>query len=499
MAQLAHLNVVVAVVSCTRYLDRRLACERTWVPALEGSGIRTVFVVGDPGLDSDGHFDPTTRTLSVPTGDSYQDLPAKSAATFRWFLRHTDVSHLFKCDDDTFVNPRVFPLVEVADDEHFVGSRLTHDGVVYASGGAGYLLDRAAMALVAADERVPEEAFEDVAVGRALANAGVGFTALIPPLPARRTTDRQLLDGMSLPLPETLRSAVTWHLQRLPAAAMSLCWRFLDVEGVPNLNPRHPWFDVIASATCGTEMHQALRHGAGAGTGADHTIEVEGGAPREPLVIRRGTEVLHRSSTSGHGAIAETLRAITRHTWTEAHRRGYLALHGLVARTTAGLVLVVGNRDSLLDAGVEALGTGLASGNGLLFRDGLGTAVPGRLILPGHLSAVLRETQRQSAVPVGRGRVAVELRCSGEDGDHLAIEPTPVTSVIVLDPDLTEPLQFSLFDALAALRNRVEWPRLQDADVQAGRQLVELVSPASVIGLPVSVAGLAAAAGSLIR
>ncbi|HEY2251916.1 MAG TPA: alpha-1,2-fucosyltransferase [Planctomycetaceae bacterium] len=166
-------NLLICVLSCQPYVERRARCLGTWVSETRQSGIDVVFVIGSPAAQRpqrDGEL------LIVPSADDYASLPDKVREMCRWALDETDCDWLFKCDDDTYVRSDRLLAVDVRGHD-YVGAEWT-PGAGYASGGAGYLLSRRSLRIVAetisqaACEAYPPGA-EDLLVGRCLKQAGV--------------------------------------------------------------------------------------------------------------------------------------------------------------------------------------------------------------------------------------------------------------------------------------------------------------------------------------
>jgi len=116
--------------------------------------------------------------LLVPCADDYSALPEKLRLLLIWALERRTFDYLFKCDDDTYVRMDRLLAVDLRGHD-YIGGEWAED-VGYASGGAGYLLSRRAVEIVAGDileaagEPYPDGA-EDLLVGRCLRRAGVRF------------------------------------------------------------------------------------------------------------------------------------------------------------------------------------------------------------------------------------------------------------------------------------------------------------------------------------
>lgn len=136
---------IVAILSCKPYADRRKAINETYGKALKKQGIPYYFLIGDPALQK-GTFKRVAEEniLYFSCPDDYENLSLKMKHFFTAIphLKH-DYNYILKCDDDTFIN--VPNLLEFnTKNRLYVGNELKGfkrgDGV--ASGGAGYLLHK---------------------------------------------------------------------------------------------------------------------------------------------------------------------------------------------------------------------------------------------------------------------------------------------------------------------------------------------------------------------
>ncbi len=156
-------NILVAICSSHLHAARREAVRDTWLRRLPTT-IQARFFLGDgPNVTEND-------SVLFPVDDSYEALPAKVQAFFQHALEHYDFDYLFKCDEDTYLYPtRLQELV--APNCELLGSQ---DGAqhCYAYGGAGYLLTRRAVQIVA-QAPTPETGAEDVWVSRTLIAAGI--------------------------------------------------------------------------------------------------------------------------------------------------------------------------------------------------------------------------------------------------------------------------------------------------------------------------------------
>lgn len=157
-------KILVGICSCLKYPEKREAVRKTWM-AHAREGIECSFFVGG-GQAIDGEID----TIAVAADDSYGFLPAKVIAFFRHALEHFEFDWLFKCDDDTYVAlDRLRTLLDF--DVELVGNE-TLAARGSPSGGAGYLLSRRMVELIAGDQSLPAWGAEDIIIGEAAIRHG---------------------------------------------------------------------------------------------------------------------------------------------------------------------------------------------------------------------------------------------------------------------------------------------------------------------------------------
>ncbi|AXI48012.1 hypothetical protein C1J03_19615 [Sulfitobacter sp. SK012] len=163
-------NTVVTVFSCEAHLDTRIPqMRRGWLSDLAAIGVPYVIIIGG-GTDPKGVL--AGDVLRLQAADDYEGLPEKTLAAVRWVHEQTQFGHLYKVDDDCFVNvPTLFdglphlkfdyygrPLIlapgQMDRGWHVAKStsprgRLELDKSPepsrYADGGSGYMLSRRAM------------------------------------------------------------------------------------------------------------------------------------------------------------------------------------------------------------------------------------------------------------------------------------------------------------------------------------------------------------------
>lgn len=170
-------KVIVGALSCLDpvYMDRRRRCQQAWVPQLEQAGFEVFFLmgVGDrvsyPTIVNEKKHGRIGTELHLPCPDDYQSLPQKTYWFCKWAIENRSFDYLFKCDDDTYIEPDRFLQVDIR--------RVDYLGHVwypraYASGGAGYFLSHRAASIVA-DGLTQVEGAEDLLVGELLHKNGI--------------------------------------------------------------------------------------------------------------------------------------------------------------------------------------------------------------------------------------------------------------------------------------------------------------------------------------
>ena len=96
-------DTVVCLYTCQANLQTRVAAIReSWMQALQDLGVRCLIFVGG----GDGRRDGDVVYLDAP--DDYEGLPQKTLAMVEWVQSHTRFGHLFKVDDDCFLDVDAF-------------------------------------------------------------------------------------------------------------------------------------------------------------------------------------------------------------------------------------------------------------------------------------------------------------------------------------------------------------------------------------------------------
>ncbi len=152
------VSIIVGICSCLPAKKRREAVRETWLKHPQ-EGVECLFFVGDsappPGEESD--------TVALPADDSYDRLPEKVLAFFRYALANYDFDWLFKCDDDTYLSLERLPSLARPGLDMVGDMSLQKRGAP--SGGAGYLLSREMVRKIVAHPGIPLSGPEDVIFG----------------------------------------------------------------------------------------------------------------------------------------------------------------------------------------------------------------------------------------------------------------------------------------------------------------------------------------------
>ena len=153
------VKLLIGITSCHK--DRNTGCHevirRTWGRIATALGIDVRFFVGGekPAAMADDE-------VHVEVPDDYYSLPHKTKAVAGWFLEH-DYTHLYKCDNDTFVHPQRLLSSDFAEADYY-GEPVDP---VYFNGGPGYSISRKAAEILVASE-VGDDVNEDHWVGSML-------------------------------------------------------------------------------------------------------------------------------------------------------------------------------------------------------------------------------------------------------------------------------------------------------------------------------------------
>jgi Fringe-like len=158
-------QLIIAVGTCDKNQDKQAACLSTWIPR-----ITTVYETECFMYQATNEHPETRnyRIIGVGGKDDYYSFLDKTIRAFEYALKkYRSMKWLFKCDDDTYIHVvRLIELIQRHPTADLIGNQfITQHG--HASGGAGYVLNRAMVeAVVAARDEIliNPQALEDVAI-----------------------------------------------------------------------------------------------------------------------------------------------------------------------------------------------------------------------------------------------------------------------------------------------------------------------------------------------
>jgi hypothetical protein len=174
----AAINVLISILSCHRYNERRNAQRETWLNEMP---LDYRFFLGRVPEQLEHGPRPTADQVFLDVSDDYGSLPFKTLAMLAWAYAR-GYEYVFKCDDDTYC--RTDRLLASGFENHdYSGFQkmspyFGKPGVDFAQGGAGYWLSRRAIAIVLQEEETkrPKNLCggpEDINVARILKDAHV--------------------------------------------------------------------------------------------------------------------------------------------------------------------------------------------------------------------------------------------------------------------------------------------------------------------------------------
>lgn len=157
-------DILVGICSALKCRERRDAVRESWLRHPQ-EGVECLFFIG-------GKVPAQERgdTVGLDAPDTYNELPAKVLAFFRYALAHYDFRWLFKCDDDTYLDLARLP--GLADESYGIVGDVSLEQRNAPSGGAGYLLRRDIVEKIAARPDVPLTGAEDLIYGKLALEAG---------------------------------------------------------------------------------------------------------------------------------------------------------------------------------------------------------------------------------------------------------------------------------------------------------------------------------------
>lgn len=160
------IHYLVGILTGWKMASRRVNCLRTWLPECDLLNIQAVFAFGSEDLLVPELYG---RALLLPCPDTYETLPQRTRWLCKWALGYNNWDYLLKCDDDTYVS--ALRLSEYQPKGEYVGC----DYGSFCSGGAGYLMSRKCVEIIA-NHMLAMRGAEDVIVSRTLYAHGIRLT-----------------------------------------------------------------------------------------------------------------------------------------------------------------------------------------------------------------------------------------------------------------------------------------------------------------------------------
>lgn len=110
MNEKKKVSILVGICSGQGLEERRNAVRDSWLRHPQ-KGVECLFFIGGEAAEEE-----RGDTVGLDAPDTYNGLPAKVLAFFRYGLEHYDFDWIFKCDDDTYLDLSRLP--ELADSRY---------------------------------------------------------------------------------------------------------------------------------------------------------------------------------------------------------------------------------------------------------------------------------------------------------------------------------------------------------------------------------------------
>lgn len=118
-------DTLIALVTCRPYLDTRAQeCRETWIKDIEAAGAKVLFFCGSDKVSEDAIVDEATGVVQLAVGDTYEELPAKMLAMFRWIKDNRPENYVLKIDDDCYLDAENFLTALAYRRAHYFGRSL---------------------------------------------------------------------------------------------------------------------------------------------------------------------------------------------------------------------------------------------------------------------------------------------------------------------------------------------------------------------------------------
>ena len=158
------MKTLIAITSCARDREKQQAQRDTWIKDIP-AGVDYRFFLGQ------GNADAKDDEVFLDVPDTYVGLTHKTKGLLEWALAQ-GYDYIYKTDVDTLVH--VKNLLDSGFSAHdYMGGLNGIDGVIFASGGAGYWLSAKAARFIVA--RKVQDGCEDVLVAQIMKDNGIGL------------------------------------------------------------------------------------------------------------------------------------------------------------------------------------------------------------------------------------------------------------------------------------------------------------------------------------
>ena len=155
------MNTALAIKSCHKHADRRLAQLDTW---LKGIDADFFFIIGNPTPGNGGPV--INDSLACDVSDAFENIAPKVLYACEYALG-ANITNLFVCDDDTYV---VYERLMKCGFENFdyLGFVRNYGDTPYMQGSSYWLSERSMDRIVKYKAHMRDGVPDDVAVGRCL-------------------------------------------------------------------------------------------------------------------------------------------------------------------------------------------------------------------------------------------------------------------------------------------------------------------------------------------
>jgi hypothetical protein len=166
-----HKTTILAIKSCKRFDYRAKSCMNTWVKDLDNQRFFPIILSGDSDLKTEHEL--INNNLYLKCGDMYEDNTSKIIKFFNWVINKTNASYVWICDDDSYINTKIFNKYEKYYDYDYLGQfawglEINEDNKQSGfAAGCGYCLSRKSIEICS--QKMMQTGFsEDLFVGHCL-------------------------------------------------------------------------------------------------------------------------------------------------------------------------------------------------------------------------------------------------------------------------------------------------------------------------------------------